>query len=90
MKKSLIGKNLDEFSDLCLELGVENFRSKQLFNWIYRNEANDLTELKNDQTNIDLFISDNKSKYGALNLNEDENSTLTLLTNYDAYDKNAA
>ena len=47
MKKSLIGKNLDEFSDLCLELGVENFRSKQLFNWIYRNEANDLTELKN-------------------------------------------
>ena len=51
-------------------------------------ELSDLTELKNDQTNIDLFISDNKSKYGALNLNEDENSTLTLLTNYDAYDKN--
>ena len=47
MKKSLIGKNLDEFSELCLELGAENFRSKQLFNWIYRNEANDLTELKN-------------------------------------------
>ena len=47
MKKSLIGKNLDEFSDLCLELGVENFRSKQLFNWMYRNGVNDLTELKN-------------------------------------------
>ena len=47
MKKSLIGKNLDEFSDLCLELGVEGFRSKQLFNWMYRNEVNDLTELKN-------------------------------------------
>lgn len=47
MKKSLIGKNLDEFSDLCLELGVENFRSKQLFNWMYRNEVNDLIELKN-------------------------------------------
>ena len=47
MKKSLIGKNLDEFSDLCSELGVENFRSKQLFNWMYRNEVNDLTELKN-------------------------------------------
>ena len=47
MKKSLIGKNLDEFSELCLELGVENFRSKQLFNWMYRNEVSDLTELKN-------------------------------------------
>ena len=47
MKKSLIGKNLDEISDLCIELGVENFRSKQLFNWMYRNEVNDLTELKN-------------------------------------------
>ena len=47
MKKSLIGKNLDEISDLCKELGVENFRSKQLFNWMYRNEVNDLTELKN-------------------------------------------
>ena len=47
MKKSLIGKNLDEFSDLCLELGVKNFRSKQLFNWMYRNEVSDLTELKN-------------------------------------------
>ena len=47
MKKSLIGKNLDEFSDLCVELGLENFRSKQLFNWMYRNEVNDLTELKN-------------------------------------------
>ena len=47
MKKSLIGKNLDEFSDLCSELGVENFRSKQLFNWTYRNEVSDLTELKN-------------------------------------------
>ena len=47
MKKSLIGKNLDEFSDLCSELGVENFRSKQLFNWMYRNEVSDLTELKN-------------------------------------------
>ena len=47
MKKSLIGKNLDEFSDLCSELGVEDFRSKQLFNWMYRNEVSDLTELKN-------------------------------------------
>ena len=47
MKKSLIGKNLDEFSDLCSELGVEDFRSKQLFNWVYRNEVSDLTELKN-------------------------------------------
>ena len=47
MKKSLIGKNLDEFSDLCSELGVEEFRSKQLFNWMYRNEVNDFTELKN-------------------------------------------
>ena len=47
MKKSLIGKNLDEFSDLCLKLGVENFRSKQLFYWMYRNEISDLTELKN-------------------------------------------
>ena len=47
MKKSLIGKNLDEFSDLCSKLGVEEFRSKQLFNWMYRNEVNDLTELKN-------------------------------------------
>ena len=47
MKKSLIGKNLDEFSDLCSELGVENFRSKQLFNWMYRNEVSDLAELKN-------------------------------------------
>ena len=47
MKKSLIGKNLDEFSDLCIELGLENFRSKQLFNWMYRNDVNDLTELKN-------------------------------------------
>ena len=47
MKKSLIGKNLDEFSDLCIELGLENFRSKQLFNWMYRNEVNDLNELKN-------------------------------------------
>ena len=47
MKKSLIGKNSDEFSDLCLELGVEEFRSKQLFNWMYRNEVSDLTELKN-------------------------------------------
>jgi len=47
MKKSLIGKNLDEFSELCSELGVEDFRSKQLFNWMYRNEVSDLTELKN-------------------------------------------
>ena len=47
MKKSLIGKNLNEFSDLCSELGVEDFRSKQLFNWMYRNEVSDLTELKN-------------------------------------------
>ena len=47
MKKSLIGKNLGEFSDLCSELGVEDFRSKQLFNWMYRNEVSDLTELKN-------------------------------------------
>ena len=47
MKKSLIGKNLDEFSDLCIELGLENFRSRQLFNWMYCNEVNDLTELKN-------------------------------------------
>jgi len=47
MKKSLIGKNLDEFSDLCSELGVEEFRSKQLFNWMYRNEVSDFTELKN-------------------------------------------
>ena len=47
MKKSLIGKNLDEISDLCSELGVEDFRSKQLFNWMYRNEVSDLTELKN-------------------------------------------
>ena len=47
MKKPLIGKNLDEFSDLCSELGVEEFRSKQLFNWMYRNEVSDFTELKN-------------------------------------------
>jgi len=47
MKKSLVGKNLDEFSDLCSELGVEKFRSKQLFNWMYRNEVSDFTELKN-------------------------------------------
>ena len=59
MKKSLIGKNLDEFSDLCLELGVENFRSKQLFNWMYRNGVNDLTELKNLPRSLidDLNIS---------------------------------
>ena len=31
MKKSLIGKNLDEFSDLCLELGVENGVSTRKF-----------------------------------------------------------
>ena len=47
MKKSLIGKNLDEFSNLCIELGAEDFRSKQLFNWMYRNEVSDFTELKN-------------------------------------------
>ena len=53
MKKSLIGKNLDEFSDLCSELGVEDFRSKQLFNWMYRNKVSDFTELKNLPKNLD-------------------------------------
>ena len=47
MKKSLIGKNLDEFFRPMHRISVENFRSKQLFNWMYRNDVNDLTELKN-------------------------------------------
>ena len=51
----LIGKNLIDLKEMCEKHGVESFRAKQLFNWLYSNDINgfnDLTNLPKEFINI--------------------------------------
>ena len=43
----LIGKNLIDLKEMCEKHGVEPFRAKQLFNWLYSNDINGFNDLTN-------------------------------------------
>ncbi len=43
----LIGKNFTDLKEICEEHGVEPFRAKQLFNWLYSHNINYFNDLKN-------------------------------------------
>ena len=43
----LIGKNLIDLKEMCEKHGVESFRAKQLFNWLYSNDINGFNDLTN-------------------------------------------
>ena len=43
----LIGKNLTDLKEICEKHGVESFRAKQLFNWLYSNDIKGFNDLIN-------------------------------------------
>ena len=43
----LIGKNLSDLKEICEKHGVESFRAKQLFNWLYSNDIKGFNDLIN-------------------------------------------
>lgn len=45
MKKSLVGKNLNELKDVVAELGGSNFRATQIYNGIYLKSYNNFDEM---------------------------------------------
>lgn len=46
-KRNLIGLTLDETKEAMVELGLEPFRAKQLWSWIYRQGKTDFDEMTN-------------------------------------------
>jgi 23S rRNA (adenine2503-C2)-methyltransferase len=50
MKENLFGKTLSEIIDICGELGLPKFASKQITQWLYQKEINSI----DDMTNISL------------------------------------
>lgn len=47
MKEALFGKNLDQLTDVVLELGLPKFTGKQLADWLYKKQITTVDEMSN-------------------------------------------
>lgn len=52
MKKNLYGYTLQELTELMEKMGIEKYRAKQIFDWLYKSRVNMLDKMKNLPKNI--------------------------------------
>jgi 23S rRNA (adenine2503-C2)-methyltransferase len=52
MKKNLYGYTLQELTELMQKMGVEKYRAKQIFDWLYKSRVYTLDKMKNMPKNI--------------------------------------
>jgi len=68
-KKNLFGLNLSELESLFVEEGLEKFRAKQVFKWIYTKSARTFSEMTDLSAKLQTDLT-NKFNIGSLSLIE--------------------
>ena len=68
LSNSLIGKSLEELEALILEFGLEKFRAKQLFKWIYSKSSRDFNEMTDLSKKAKELLTNLNIKVGTLEL----------------------
>jgi 23S rRNA (adenine2503-C2)-methyltransferase len=66
--RSIIGMNLEELEKLVIELGLEKFRAKQIFKWVYSKSCRNWSEMSDLSKNSREILEKSNIKVGSLDL----------------------
>jgi len=72
--KNIFGLTLDELENLFLSEGIEKFRAKQIFKWIYAKSSRDFKEMTDLSNKLQETLA-NKFQIGSLSLIERQESS---------------